>query len=40
MSAKELLKVGESGSGCDLACYLVQVYGQADVEVTSESRGG
>lgn len=38
-TAKELLKLGEAGSGCDLGVYMVQVYIQADVEVTSESRG-
>ncbi len=38
-ASKELLKVREWGSGCDLACYLVQVYTSAGVEVTPETRG-
>lgn len=38
-SAKELLKLGEAGSGCDLTVYLLGVYRDAEVEVTSESRG-
>ena len=37
--AKELLKLKEWGSGCDLAVYLVQVYEKAELEVTDESKG-
>ncbi|KAJ9108951.1 hypothetical protein QFC21_000273 [Naganishia friedmannii] len=36
--AKELLKLKEWGSGCDLAVYLVQAYEKGEVEVTAESK--
>jgi hypothetical protein len=39
-SAKELLKLKEWGSGCDLAVYLVQAYEKGEIEVTDESKGG
>jgi hypothetical protein len=39
VSAKELLKVQEWGSGTDLGCYLVEVYRNAEVDVDSESKG-
>jgi golgi to ER traffic protein 4 len=38
-ASKELLKVREWGSGCDLGCYLVKVYTEAGVGVTDGSRG-
>jgi golgi to ER traffic protein 4 len=38
-SARELLKGGHQGSGTDLATYLVDVYDEAGVKVTNESRG-
>ena len=38
-SAKELLKLREWGSGCDLAVYLVQAYEKGEIEVTDESKG-
>ncbi|KAJ9093600.1 hypothetical protein QFC19_008267 [Naganishia cerealis] len=37
-SAKELLKLKEWGSGCDLAVYLVQAYEKGEVEVTADSK--
>ncbi|KAJ9125435.1 hypothetical protein QFC22_000396 [Naganishia vaughanmartiniae] len=37
-SAKELLKLKEWGSGCDLAVYLVQAYERGEVNVTAESK--
>lgn len=39
VSAKELLKVKEWGSGTDLGCYLVETYRNAEVKVDSESKG-
>lgn len=38
-ASKELMKVKEWGSGCDLAVYMVQVYQGSEVVVTDESRG-
>lgn len=38
-STKELLKLREWGSGCDLAVYLVQAYEKGEIEVTDESKG-
>lgn len=37
--AKELLKLKEWGSGCDLAVYLVQAYEKGEIKVTGESKG-
>lgn len=37
-SARELLKVGQSGSGVDLAGFLLEVYDTKGEEVTAESR--
>lgn len=34
----KMLKASEQGSGCDLAIYLVDVYGQAGVKPDAESR--
>ena len=39
VSAKELLKIQEWGSGTDLGCYLVDVYRSAEVKVDSDSKG-
>lgn len=36
--SKQLLESKEQGSGCDLACYLVDVYSQAAKLSTEESR--
>lgn len=36
--ARQLLQDKEQGSGCDLACYLLDVYQQAQTESTEESR--
>ena len=38
-SARELLKVGQQGSGTDLAVFLLEVYGTKGEEVGEESRG-
>lgn len=38
-SARELLKVGQLGSGTDLAAFLIDVYGTKEEKVTDESRG-
>ncbi|KAF8629975.1 hypothetical protein AX17_005540 [Amanita inopinata Kibby_2008] len=38
-SARELLKNGQTGSGTDLAGFLLEVYDQKDESVTDESRG-
>ncbi|KAG7562397.1 hypothetical protein FFLO_02177 [Filobasidium floriforme] len=38
ISAKELLKVQEWGSGTDLGCYMVETYRSAEVQVDSESK--
>ena len=35
----KMLKASEQGSGCDLAIYLVDVYGQAGVKPDAEPRG-
>jgi hypothetical protein len=39
VSAKELMKVKEWGSGTDLGCYMVEVYKTAEIAVDTESRG-
>lgn len=39
-SARELLKVGQQGSGTDLATFLLEVYESKGEEVNEESRGG
>lgn len=36
--SKQLLQANEQGSGCDLACYLVDVYQQAKSPSTEENR--
>lgn len=36
--SRQLLEAKEQGSGCDLACYLVDVYSQASKPSTEESR--
>ena len=38
-SAKELLKVGQQGSGTDLASFLLEVYDNKNEQVNDESRG-
>lgn len=38
-SARELLKVGQSGSGVDLTGFLLEVYDSKGEDVTDESRG-
>ena len=38
-SARELLKAGQTGSGTDLAAFLLDVYDEKGEEVTDESRG-
>jgi len=38
-SARELLKVGQQGSGTDLALFLLDVYESKGEVVTDESRG-
>ena len=38
-SARELLKAGQTGSGTDLATFLLDVYDEKGEEVTDESRG-
>ena len=38
-SARELLKVGQQGSGTDLTAFLLEVYENKGEEVNDESRG-
>lgn len=38
-SAKELLRVGQTGSGVDLTSFLLDVYDQKPEPITDESRG-
>lgn len=38
-SARELLKVGQSGSGVDLASFLLEVYDSKPEPISEESRG-
>lgn len=38
-SARELLKVGQQGSGTDLTSFLLDVYDSKDEAVSDESRG-
>lgn len=38
-SARELLKVGQAGSGVDLTGFLLEVYDTKGEKVTDESRG-
>ncbi len=38
-SARELLKVGQLGSGTDLGSFLLEVYESKGEEVTDEARG-
>lgn len=37
--AESLLKQKEQGSGCDLALYMIEIYGIAETPVNDESRG-
>lgn len=39
-SAKEMLKLGEAGSGVDLGVRMIGFMGDGDVGVTEASRGG
>lgn len=38
--AKELLKAGEAGSGSELGVRMINVMGEAGIEVNESSRGG
>jgi hypothetical protein len=38
-SARELFKLGQQGSGTDLAVFLLEVYDSANISVDDESRG-
>ena len=38
-SARELLKIGQLGSGTDLTVFLIEVYETAEIDVGEESRG-
>ena len=39
-TARELLKLGEAGSGVELGCRMIAILGDAAVKVDDKARGG